>query len=589
MSSKGSEEENEETLYPIAILIDELKNEDLQLRLNSIKRLSTISSALGPDRTRTELIPFLNESCIDDEDEVLLALAEELGNFVSAVGGAEKASCLLAPLETLCNVEEATVRDKAVKSLNKIATEMKAIQQTDQHFLPLVRRLSSGDWFTSRSSSCGLFAVVYPLCNNEIKAELRQTYGKLCTDSTPMVRRSAATHLGEFASKVEKEHVTTELINMFQHIRDDEQDSVRLLAIQNCVAFANILSAKESLQYVFPCIKSCSTDKSWRVRYMVAEHFRALCESMGPEVVRNELVGIYVKLTQDTEAEVRTAAGVKIAEVCSLIPKELLIKDVLAPIETLVYDKSEHVRAALASDIMGLAPALGKDDTIKYLVPLFLQLLKDEYPEVRLNIISKLDVVNQVIGVDLLAQSLLPAIVELAEDKQWRVRLAIIEYIPLLASQLGVRFFDDKLSNLCMTWLADSVFSIREAATNNLKKLTEIFGVDWARNNLLPRVMAMSNNSNYLYRMTTLFAISVLASVLNGELIAEKMLGVALNMSKDPVPNIRFNVAKTLQIIIPRVEPRIVQDQIRPCLTVLSQDDDPDVKYFAAQALHHVI
>jgi len=349
-------EEENEALYPIAILIDELKNEDVQLRLNSIKRLSTISSALGPDRTRTELIPFLNESCIDDEDEVLLALAEELGNFVSAVGGAEKASCLLAPLETLCNVEEATVRDKAVKSLNKIATEMKAIQQTDQHFLPLLRRLSSGDWFTSRSSSCGLFAVVYPLCNNDIKAELRQTYGKLCTDATPMVRRSAASHLGEFASKVEKEYVTTELITMFQHIRDDEQDSVRLLAIQNCVAFANILTPKESAQYVLPCIKSCSVDKSWRVRYMVAEHFRALCESMGADVVRNELVAYYVKLTQDTEAEVRTAAGIKIAEVCSLIPKELLIKDVLAPIETLVYDKSEHVRQHWPATLWDLHP-----------------------------------------------------------------------------------------------------------------------------------------------------------------------------------------------------------------------------------------
>jgi serine/threonine-protein phosphatase 2A regulatory subunit A len=51
---------------------------------------------------------------------------------------------------------------------------MKAIQQTDQHFLPLLRRLASGDWFTSRSSSCGLFAVIYPLCTTEVKAELRQ-------------------------------------------------------------------------------------------------------------------------------------------------------------------------------------------------------------------------------------------------------------------------------------------------------------------------------------------------------------------------------------------------------------------------------
>ena len=47
-------------LLPIAVLIDELKNEDVSLRLNSIRRLSSIASALGVDRTREELIPFLN-------------------------------------------------------------------------------------------------------------------------------------------------------------------------------------------------------------------------------------------------------------------------------------------------------------------------------------------------------------------------------------------------------------------------------------------------------------------------------------------------------------------------------------------------
>jgi serine/threonine-protein phosphatase 2A regulatory subunit A len=68
----------DESLYPIAVLIDELKNDDVQLRLNSVKKLSTIALALGVERTRSELIPFLTET-IYDEDEVLLALAEQLG------------------------------------------------------------------------------------------------------------------------------------------------------------------------------------------------------------------------------------------------------------------------------------------------------------------------------------------------------------------------------------------------------------------------------------------------------------------------------------------------------------------------------
>jgi len=61
--------------------------------------------ALGVERTRSELIPFLTET-IYDEDEVLLALAEQLGQFIPLVGGPEYAHCLLPPLESLATVEE---------------------------------------------------------------------------------------------------------------------------------------------------------------------------------------------------------------------------------------------------------------------------------------------------------------------------------------------------------------------------------------------------------------------------------------------------------------------------------------------------
>lgn len=572
-------------LYPIAILIDELKNEDVQLRLNSIKRLSQIASALGPDRTRTELIPFLTESCTDDEDEVLLALSEELGELVNYIGGTERVACLIPPLETLCNVEDSNVRDKAVASLNKIAKQLKP-EQVEAAFFPLLKRLSAGTYFTSRSSACALYATVYTNGSTDAKNFCLDTYKKLCKDDTPMVRRSAASHMGELVAVVDKESLKTKMVPMFQALKDDDQDSVRLITIENCVAFAKALP-KEAVQHVLPTIKACAKDESWRVRYMVADHFKSLCEVLGPEITKTELLAAFVNLTKDGEAEVRTAASFKIADVCSLLSKDQINNDVLPCVQKLVTDKSEHVRAALASVIMNLAPALGKDDTIKFLLPMFLQLLKDEFPDVRLNIISRLDAVNKVIGIELLSQSLLPAIVELAEDSQWRVRLAIIEYIPLLAKQLGVKFFDEKLSDLCMTWLADSVYSIREAATNNLKKLTEIFGPEWSKSNLLPRVLAMHTNTNYLYRMTTLFAISTLSAVMKPEVISENMLGVTINLAKDRVPNIRFNVAKTLQVIIPRVDPQIVQEHIKPCLLALQDDDDPDVKFFATQSLSH--
>jgi len=49
---------------------------------------------------------------VDDDDEVLLALAEQLGGFVWLVGGPAHAHVLVPALEALAAVEESTVREK---------------------------------------------------------------------------------------------------------------------------------------------------------------------------------------------------------------------------------------------------------------------------------------------------------------------------------------------------------------------------------------------------------------------------------------------------------------------------------------------
>lgn len=116
---------------------DELKNDDALRRLNSIQRLSTIALALGEERTRSELLPFLVDNN-DDEDEVLLAMAEELGKFVPYVGGPNFAHTLLQPLEQLSQVEETVVRDKAVESLCKVGEQLPN-NSIAEHFVPLIK------------------------------------------------------------------------------------------------------------------------------------------------------------------------------------------------------------------------------------------------------------------------------------------------------------------------------------------------------------------------------------------------------------------------------------------------------------------
>ena len=65
----------DDPLYPIVVLIDELRNDDAQLCLNRIKKLCTFALALVIGCTRSKFLAFLTD-IIYVEDSVLLALAE---------------------------------------------------------------------------------------------------------------------------------------------------------------------------------------------------------------------------------------------------------------------------------------------------------------------------------------------------------------------------------------------------------------------------------------------------------------------------------------------------------------------------------
>lgn len=48
-------------------------------------------------------------------------------------------------------------------------------------------------------------------------------FRSLCSDDTPMVRRAAASKLGEFAKVLELDSVKTEIVPLFTNLASDEQ------------------------------------------------------------------------------------------------------------------------------------------------------------------------------------------------------------------------------------------------------------------------------------------------------------------------------------------------------------------------------
>jgi serine/threonine-protein phosphatase 2A regulatory subunit A len=191
----GNADNASSDLHPVAEILDNLKNDDLALRLGALKRLTTIALALGPDRTTNDLVPFLGALAADEEDEVLLVLGEELPKLVGfGQDGVKSAHVLLPVLETLLQAEETVVRQQAVVATQRVMEALETAVQVEEHLWPLWIRLAQGSFFISKASAATLAADVYArLSTGSMRQELRRLFAtQVCLDECPIVRRAAA-------------------------------------------------------------------------------------------------------------------------------------------------------------------------------------------------------------------------------------------------------------------------------------------------------------------------------------------------------------------------------------------------------------
>lgn len=313
----------------IELLITQLQCDSSEARVDAMRRLNTVADAIGTEATLQHLLPFLASNIAmddDEEDEILLTLADQLGRFVPRLVPGYRALPILPILERLAAVEETVVREKAVESIQKIVpllltpTAARSGSKEEKQdieginaaasaapalLLAMAKRLSGADWFTAKVSAAGILPVVYDFYNNnrianakggansnemnspdEAKRELRLLYKELSEDDTPMVKRSAAKNLGKFVESVAnlnsssistsskkttsatestKTIIIKEMIPVFQTLATDEQDSVRLLAVvaSKSVGKALNMDAQINSDLVWPIVRVGCVDISW--------------------------------------------------------------------------------------------------------------------------------------------------------------------------------------------------------------------------------------------------------------------------------------------------------------------------------------
>lgn len=565
---------------PLKLLKDDLHDDDYEQSITAVKRLDTIAYALGPARTRNELIPFLLVYADQDNDEGFTIIAKQLGDFHELIGGSTHVPVLLPLLEKFTGVEEFIVRDTAVTSLCKLALHLSP-QDIDKKFVPLIRRLANGDWFTTRVSAASLFTPAYPHVSEQLKEELRNLFSNLCGDDTPMVRKAAYKNLGMFGAEVSAAHFQTDIVPLIKTVSQDDVDIMRLETINCCVAIGSRCEPGEFGATILPILEALCEDPSWRVRKLMAEQSAVLCRTIEQSLRGSKMLPIFAKLVTDKEAEVRTAAASVIGAV-SVECKDGVQERLVPVLEGLATDSVQAVRVQLSKTIVSVAEAMSKEQATKVLLPIIVTLSKDEHPEVRNGIVETLEPLLET-GMS----SLLPVVATLAKDPKWRVRAAVVNQCSVLANKLKLQGFDEsKLQDIIISGLSDHVYKIRENCGQQIGQLVDLFGGRWAAEKLLPHAFEIyKQDKNYIHRMTCLLVCQNCVAVAGTETVEGSLLPLVEQAVTDDVPNVRIAAAQVLKAMCAAVGKDTVQGKLQPLLKKLTEDTDKDVSYFARQGL----
>lgn len=633
------------TMPPFDLFVAQLSSDSTEARVDAMKKLAIVGEAMGTEGTLSKLIPYLTENIAnndkDDDDEILLILAGQLAELVPGLVPGHAALPLLPILERLCSIEETVVREKAVETMNKVIPLLMPGGNYEDGapfglLLSTSKRLAGADWFTAKVSAAGILPAMYAFWNahatkgesdTEAKRELRALFKDLSEDDTPMVRRSAAKHLGRFAEAVagltdsaenlvkagkgfptigdeNKRLVTYELVPIFQALSSDEQDSVRLLAV-SCAGSVGCGLAREpavTAEVVLPVVRGGCADLSWRVRHNLAKVFSTVTGSLGfvgPKHAsrQTEVFQFFSGLLQDNEAEVRAAAVENIARMAQLGGGELFQKHIAPLLPALADDLVMEVRSKLAQTLMdccdpSICNTLTDEIILEDFKPLLENFLNDEFAEVQLHILTKLSRVSHLLGkMDVVVSSIL----QMAKAQNWRVREAVGRLLPFLAEARGVTFFQDHLLDPWLKIMSDQVADVRSACVDGMPKLLSVSGSEWIQAEILPHYTTMYEETHsYLTRITVLRCFGSLTEKhgdsennVSAELM-KQIVTILLKGLKDRVPNVRLIAARGLGLVTisGQCDDAIMNTQVVPALSeVIPAEPDLDVKYQCQLAL----
>ncbi|KAI9910105.1 hypothetical protein PsorP6_010689 [Peronosclerospora sorghi] len=414
----------------------------------------------------------------EDEDEVLVALAEELGGFVDLVGGAEYASTLVEPLEVLAGVEETVVRYRAVDYLQKVVA---VVPNVGDVMVPLVRSLAEGDWFMSRVS----FYI-----------DLWQAFGSWTQegaerDSVRLLDIENSTAIAEFLSPEDNAlHVLpidfyplsratgqpiteSELLSFFSNLPHDAEAEVRAAAAKNLSGYVLIIKSELFSSELLLLLSALSQDTAPNVRTAVSIACMELAPKLGEVTSKSILYPLLLLFLRDEVVDVR----LKILKRMEFLAQWMdSFESVLLPaVADLARDLQWRVREAVVLSIPALAGSLGAQYFQEHLLEIYVSAFTDMVGEVRLSATKISPQLLDALESDYILQNVMPSLNQIFEKSIiYQERANALHALKQMAVEKVSSDLLSLITTLAIRGAHDKIPNVRFVASMTLEQLCKI-------------------------------------------------------------------------------------------------------------------
>ena len=530
------------------------------------------------DKIISEFIPYIQKIINTEEDEVLLAISEELPRFKSYLDG-KQMTAVLPLFLALLGCEETVVRESTVEGLRKLVPSFTE-EQVQKDLIPMVVNISNTEAFQWKVSACYLIRICYPKAGKE-KEKLVNLYFKLCDDDTPIIKRTAAKEFGPLCLIIEKDTVKSEMLNCYKKFMN-ESDTVRVTILPSIVQLSKIFQEPELQKLHIQNINSASIDKSWRVRNELANLYPQFIDYFqnNPNL---DLVQPICTLMKDSETEVKASALKALNQVITKLPADKVTSQIVPTLRGLNNESNKDTKANIGLLFGPISLIIGYTGFNANLGTMMDTLMKDENAEVRLGVAKSMyDIFCSSDGS--LLSSTNSFLGTMQKDAQYRIRECVYDTLAKLGIKYGLEVFKNNIEGLFFNYLTDNVASVREIGIKSLSALIKQFGTTWVTSSLIPKLQSHLSGQkiSYLNRMCMIHSVCVCAEYLDAKQNAEFIVPILSKGLKDKIPNVRFYTIKLIEKIFKNLDSSS-KSKLEGSIKALMSDEDPDVKYFASK------